>query len=364
MAILRRAIDTDQVPQSYLFHGPDGVGKFAAALYFGMAINCHAAPGLRPCGECNSCKKFMALSHPDLIYHFPSPNLEFTPEGESRSKNREKLLKEYAEYVENRRTTPWREYRFSANSEIRIDVIRWLEHRVNVSLHEGRYKVVIVEAADQMNASAANAFLKTLEEPPANTVLILTTARPDAMLPTILSRCQRVAFRALPRHIIEEELTRNPALEPLAVKTYARIANGNMQLALQLAETGDLETREDVLEFLEIVVSQDDLAFLAFLRQKFGTKAQAALLEFLTHLLVVVADIGLYKNLPSEIANIDQTRLFDMCYRRNMAIDEDIADMMNTIEAVRRRVEGNVSPQLALIRLYQYLGREFGFRRE
>jgi DNA polymerase III subunit delta' len=362
LALLKRAVTGDRAAQSYLFHGPEGVGKFTTALYFGMALNCHAAPELRPCGTCPSCRKFLALTHPDLLYHFPSPNMEFTTDGESKAKNREKLLQEYQGFLDNRRKTPWREYRFSANCEIRIDVIRWLEHRVSISVHEGRCKVVIMEAAENLNTNAANAFLKTLEEPPPDTVIILTSSRPDALLPTILSRCQRVAFRLPPRRVVEEELIRLGSLDALAVKTYARIAGGNLEKALQLAENGDLEVRGDVLEFLEIVVSQDDVAFLAFLQKKFASKAQAALLEFLTHLFVLIADIGLYKNLPGEIANIDRTKLFDLCYRKRIDLDEEIVDILNAVEEIRRRVEGNVSPQLAVIRLYHVLGARFGLR--
>jgi DNA polymerase-3 subunit delta' len=364
LAILKQAVVSDRAAHSYLFHGPAGVGKFTTALYFGMALNCTAQPEARPCGVCNSCRKFLNLSHPDLFYHFPSPNLEFTPDGESKARtDREKLLREYSAFIENRRSTPWREFRFGGNSEIRIDIIRWLEHRIHISAHEGRYKIAIIEDADLINQSAANAFLKTLEEPPTDTVIILTTCRPDALMPTILSRCQRVAFRLLPRRIVEEELSKLGSLEPLAVKTYARIAGGNLEKAMRLAETGNLETREDAVKFLEIVIAQDDIAFIAFMQKRFATKAQAALLDFLAYLFVLIADIGLYKNLTGEIANIDRTKLFDYCYQRRMNLDEEIVDILGLLETIRTRVEtNNVSPQLSMIRIYHLLGERFGFR--
>jgi len=75
LKILKLALENNRVAQAYLFHGSDGVGKFTTALYFGMALNCLSKSEFRPCGVCASCRKFMALDHPDLIYLFPTPNL-------------------------------------------------------------------------------------------------------------------------------------------------------------------------------------------------------------------------------------------------------------------------------------------------
>ena len=73
ISILQRAIENDKIANSYLFYGPDGVGKFTTALYFGMALNCHAILENRPCGLCPSCLKFLAYSHLDMVYVFPFP---------------------------------------------------------------------------------------------------------------------------------------------------------------------------------------------------------------------------------------------------------------------------------------------------
>ena len=193
LEILEHSLNEDKVAGSYLFHGPDGVGKFATAVAFAQAINCHATKEKRPCGVCISCQKISQFTHPDLLHIFPFPKpdgnkADISIDGELKT---EKILKEYEAFITNKKETPWRDYFFSKNSGIRIASIRMLEHRIRLSPNEAIKKVYIIEQADKMTNQAANAFLKTLEEPPADTVIILTSSKPSALLPTILSRCQK-----------------------------------------------------------------------------------------------------------------------------------------------------------------------------
>ncbi|MFC1898409.1 DNA polymerase III subunit delta', partial [Candidatus Cloacimonadota bacterium] len=99
ISILTRAIENDKIANSYLFFGPDGVGKYTSALYFGMAINCHSKQKEMPCGICPSCKKFLSYTHPDSVYIFPSPKLDISVDGEIKSN---KMLTEYEAYLENK----------------------------------------------------------------------------------------------------------------------------------------------------------------------------------------------------------------------------------------------------------------------
>jgi DNA polymerase-3 subunit delta' len=110
-----------------------------------------------------------------------------------------------------------------------------------------------------MTTQAANAFLKTLEEPPPDTIIILTSSRPNSLLPTITSRCQQIPFVPIARKLIEQKLEENKSLENIEAKMYARIANGNMEKGLRLVEEGRIETREQTVEFLHILINQNDL---------------------------------------------------------------------------------------------------------
>jgi DNA polymerase-3 subunit delta' len=347
--ILSRAIREDKVAQSYLFYGPDGVGKYTTALYFGMAINCLSVMERRPCGTCASCRKFLSYSHPDLTYIFPTPNLEISLEGEIKQ---EKHLIEYKAYIAQKAEHPWKEFFFSGNTEIRIGSIRMLQHRINLSPNEGNRKIYIIEHADQMNVKTANAFLKTLEEPPPDTVIILTSTRPNALLPTILSRCQKIAFNALTRQVIEEELINSRALSTIEAKTFARIAGGNLEKALQLSESDAASSREEALRFLEMILQNDDLEAMKFATHYKSSKTQNQLSEIIAYLIIWISDLAYLQNLPQEIVNLDRTELLERFYHRNSAVDRYGVEMLEFLEEMIKKLEGHVNPQLIVTEIY------------
>ncbi|RLD53919.1 MAG: DNA polymerase III subunit delta' [Bacteroidetes bacterium] len=350
--ILERSIKQNKIAQSYLFYGPDGVGKFTTALYFGMAINCHSIIDKRPCGVCNSCKKFLSFSHPDLVYIFPTPKLDISLDGEIKSNA---ILVEYNNYLENKKKTPWKEFFFSQNIGIRIGSIRMLEHRINLSPNEAVTKIYIIENADMMTRQAANAFLKTLEEPPRDTVIILTTSKPNSLLPTILSRCQKISFSAIPKNIIEKELRNTEIVGHFEAKIYARIANGSMEKALRLVEEGLIKSREETIKFLKIILNKNDLHFLEFVNHYKTSKNQTKLVEIISHLILWVSDISYYKNYPDDLINLDQTDLLEILYHNNPKIDEYAPELIEFLEEMIQRLAGYVNPQLILTEIYHRL---------
>jgi len=154
VAQLRRAIECDRVPHAYLFSGPRGAPLYDTAIALAMAMCCQRARG-EGCGECDPCAKIASGIHPDVITLVREGAAQIVP-------------------IEN----------------IRNQVIARMGH----SPHEGEVRVIIVEEATSLAAPAANALLKTLEEPPARTLFVMCTTAPEQLLPTIRSRCQRVRF--------------------------------------------------------------------------------------------------------------------------------------------------------------------------
>jgi len=140
---------------AYLFLGPDGSGKFEAAKNFAKTLNCPAAKP-EPCGTCAHCKKIDSEAHPDVFFAEPK----------------------------------------GASSSIGIDEIRFVIAKANLRPYEAAKKVFIIKGAHSMNDEAQNAFLKTLEEPPKDTVFVLISRSKDLLLPTIVSRCYAVNFSA------------------------------------------------------------------------------------------------------------------------------------------------------------------------
>jgi DNA polymerase III subunit delta' len=157
VAVLRRALATGRVAHAYLLCGPAGCGKHTTALALASALCCEDAPG-EGCGRCSSCERIASGNHPDV----------------------QTLEREGAARIVPIET-------------IRKRVLAQLGHPP----HEGRARVFLIEEAASLQSAAANALLKTLEEPPARTHFLLCTTAPDQLLPTIRSRCQRVSLSAL-----------------------------------------------------------------------------------------------------------------------------------------------------------------------
>lgn len=189
-ARLAQAADEDRLHHAYLFEGPEGVGKATFALWLARYVNCSGAQ--RPCGVCSNCRLLLSGAHPDLVVVGPDP---------------EKVTR-----------------------ILSVDQIHQLISVVQLQRHSARRRFVILDPADALNEDAANALLKTLEEPPRGTQFILVTGRVASLLPTIRSRTQRVRFGPVP----EAELAAWLAAKGVPADI-VRMAGGSLGGALRLA---------------------------------------------------------------------------------------------------------------------------------
>ncbi|HSB52325.1 MAG TPA: DNA polymerase III subunit delta' [Dissulfurispiraceae bacterium] len=162
--ILLGTVRKDRIPTAFLLSGDSGIGKRLAALNYAKAVNCVQSVQGDCCDRCQSCRKIDAGIHPDVTVIAPE------------------------------------------NNEIKIEAVRSVIDVLSLKAFEGKRKVVVIEDADAMNPNAANAFLKTLEEPPPGSLILLTSSRPDMLPATIGSRCVQVRFRPLSREECKEIL--------------------------------------------------------------------------------------------------------------------------------------------------------------
>lgn len=352
ISLLSTQIANDRVAQAYLFHGQDGIGKHLTALYFGMSLNCLSSNQFKPCGVCNSCKKFLAYEHPDFIYVFPSTNLQMTSDGEI--KNNESR-KQYMEHIENKINSPWKDLHNSGAVEIRKESITMLGKRLEFSITEAKYRIVIIDDADMMNPATANAFLKKLEEPPPSTVLILITERLSMMLPTLISRCQQVYFKPLSSLVIETCLMDKFDVGASLAKTAARIANGSFKEAARLALDSNSEMRILSFDILKQAFEADDMAFYTFiskLRDSLNAEKAKELIRFMTAL---VNDLVIVQTDPEQVTNIDQMDLLISISLQRTGITDKALGFLLTLQDLNRKISGNVNLSLILIKLYNSL---------
>ena len=354
LQILKQAMDHDRIAQAYLFHGSDGVGKFTTALYFGMALNCLSKGEFRPCGVCSSCRKFLALDHPDLLYVFPTPNLGLTLEGEIGNNA---YRSEYEGYLQNKRESPWEDYQFSANTMIRVESMNWLIKRLSLSSYEASWRVCIIEDADQMNIATSNAFLKTLEEPPQATVIILITNNLAKLLPTIVSRCQPVHFQPVAPSVMEDILREEFNVAPEMARTASHIANGSVTRAIRYAHNESSELRELAFEILRMAVADQDLAYFRSLQKlprNFNAESAGEVLRYLS---LLAGDLNLVNTVPDQVVNIDRKDFLLQTRQRLEGADpaaftDRVLEFTLLMEDYIRKLRGNVNMQLVMLNLY------------
>ncbi|HSS21801.1 MAG TPA: DNA polymerase III subunit delta' [Pyrinomonadaceae bacterium] len=205
--LLRRILETKRVPGALLFSGEEGVGKRLFALEVARALNCRTPEGVEGCGRCSSCQRILKFSYP-----------------------------------QSSDSDDWKEIIWTDHPDVGmvvapkrvllVDQMRLIEREANYRPYEGKARVFLIDDADKLNESSANALLKVLEEPPHTSHLVLLTSRPAQLLPTILSRCQIVRFSPIAAEEIETHLVKNKIANASEAHLRARVARGSLGRAL------------------------------------------------------------------------------------------------------------------------------------
>lgn len=264
---LRNLLTGGRVPGSLLFTGEEGIGKKLFALELAKAFNCRQRDGVEPCDQCSSCRRLSQSTFP--------------PFGKDDD-DKERLI--WSEHADVAMARPYKQI-------IRVKPMRELEREANFRPFEGAARVFIVEDADRMNESASNALLKTLEEPPPTTHLVLTTSNPTMLLPTIRSRCQIIRFSPVPAEEIEKFLVEQKDMPPADAALLAHTAQGSIARALD----SDIETyrsrRESMLAVLRaLTVSPDRAQLLRSAEELAAAKDRSEYEQRLAVLEVLIRD--------------------------------------------------------------------------
>jgi len=303
IAMLKSAIRNGTVAHAYLFSGIPGIGKKTTALAMAKALNCETHHD-DFCNRCGSCQKIERHTHPDVF------SLE--PEGDY----------------------------------IKIDQIRTMQEKSKYTPYEGKHKVVIIDHAEKMNLQASNCLLKTLEEPPPHTVLILVTPVPYQLLATVRSRCQRVLFQSLSLELLAEVLREQSTGDPDELALAASLAGGSIGRALQWMEQGALEKRTHFLSSIAHLHRGSLRSILDFAETCGEDKD--ALAHHVDLLKVWVRDLVIWKETgePAYLINRDLDHEVSSI-AANMSYS-DLFEIAQGIHEVQMAMRFNINPRLAM----------------
>ncbi|MBN2342381.1 MAG: DNA polymerase III subunit delta' [Deltaproteobacteria bacterium] len=303
ISTLQRALRSDKLHHAYLFEGPPGVGKQLTAMALSAAMNCVQSP--EACGECSHCRKIRTGNHPDVKILQP-------PEGKRN---------------------------------ILIEGVRQAEEWIRMRPHEGKAKVLIISPADAMTESAANALLKTLEEPRPGNYIILVTAAASSLLPTVRSRCQTVRFKALSSSTIAELLLASGVSEEEAALLVS-LSCGSMETALQYRSeelSGRIDIVAALIEGASSRIPEQALSAAARLRDRGEAIAVLELLLFVMEdLLNARAGVSVSNGLSLKFGDL-MTKL-----QRGGSVESvatHIAAINRALVSIQRN---NMNPQLAI----------------
>ncbi len=312
---LQRSLQQDRLSHAYLLVGPPHVGKMTLAQDLARAVNCLADHD-RPCGECLQCRRIEGAMHADV---------------------------QVVELTKDERADRLR-------TEITIDQVRALQQAAMLKPYEGAYRVFIIDGVERLNQYAANALLKTLEEPPPQVLMLLLTSEEEELLPTIRSRCQRLELRPLSREAVTDLLVdeHGPSVEQ--ARLLARLSGGRLGWAVAAATDANLlEERDRWLARLQEVMdgglevrfeSARDLA------ARFGRNRETVR-EVLGLWIQWWRDLLMLKEeMPELVVNLDrQEALVHMAWRLRT---REITAAINELVATLERLEQNANPRLAL----------------
>ena len=286
---LRTALTNEMIGHAYLFAGDEGLGKRLMAFRFVQALSCEVPPAAQPdsCGHCRACHQIASENYPDLLIIQPEAG--------------------------------------HANPQIKIDQIRDVERHMMYRPLLGSRKICVINDAERLTPNAANAFLKTLEDPPDHSLFLLITSHPMTLLATVRSRCLTLRFFPASTSQVEGALALKQALPAEDAQFLSQVSGNRLGIALQ---ANAVQTRDYYLQFFELCTGPSLASATAMFNQaeQFSKAGPCSdIVDWLSHglrdlLLVSIGantDLLLHrshvKTIQQLVENIGQDRLCDLC---------------------------------------------------
>ncbi len=335
-----KGIANNRLAHAYLFYAEAGRGKAAFAFELAKALNCTGLDSA-PCNECPSCIKINNLSHPDLQYIFPVSK-------QTKTETITDLLKQKAK-------NPYSSIDIEGHRNIPIEKIREFKNEAKYAPNEAKMRFFIIDCCEYFSREAANSFLKLLEEPPADLMIILITNDRNALLDTIRSRCQPVFFPAFNEEQIQAIVNKYQPVN-FDLLPVIKIAQNNLIKVFTLITSDSNEKREYILKYLRALAGNQLLELaevIDFLCQK---RDKNYIIDFLDLLILWLRDAYYYQlmNEECDYINVDFKEPIEKFsnYYKNVNMDA----IIELVEKAIRDLERNAHQSLTLTNLALQIG--------
>lgn len=337
--VLRRLLVSQRVPHSLLFAGADGVGKRHFALETAKSFVCSNPRSGEACDVCAACRRADKFEIPEV-----SENTKV--EDSLRDKFKTVFFSGHGDIGT---VVPLKKNMY-------VDAIRDIEREANFRPYEGSARFFIINNADKMNVAASNALLKTLEEPPATSYIFLVTARPDALLPTIRSRCQMLRFAPIDTKDIENYLIKTKRFSAADAALVAKLSGGKLGYALETDLEKFKQRRGAMSKVLESILIKENRAELLRVAEEMNDaknkdeyETRLALLQTLIH------DVWAIKNKADDKILVNVDILADLRRLAERAESRRLSAWLAEIETLREQLAVNLNRKIATDALFMQM---------
>ncbi len=357
--ILQKTIADKRIPGAYCFHGLDGIGKDALALEFSKVVNCQSPNvtdnEIEACGKCSACRMAKEFKHPNIIFvhSLPTPKTPKSKADSPLAGMSNEQVDKIREELDEKSKDPYHKINIPNASQIKIGQIRHLKNSLAMTSPMKGRRVVIISNADEMTTEAANAFLKTLEEPHENITIILTTSKVSAIPITIMSRCQQVRCEPIQDEIISEILVSRHGVSTEEAAIISAFSQGSYNAARDFMDEGMQEKRTDIVNMLRTSVKKkyrlelcEFIDKITALKNKRETETYLRLLHFWLRDAAILARTGTADGL----INFDQHETIAkfIGYFKGRDFEAAVWEVEKTIGTMSR----NITPGLMLLGLF------------
>lgn len=359
--ILKNIYLSNRVSHSYIFYGKEGIGKDAIAIEFAKLINCdNKIEGIEACDNCPSCRQINTLNSTTFkfITALPAGKKENSEDDTPINTLKQDDYDIYLEEIEKKSKDNYYKINIPNANDIRISSIRQIRKEIYLTGMKGKKKIFLISNSDLMNQQSSNAFLKILEEPPGDSLIILTTSRLNSMLPTIIGRCQRIRFDPLKKEDLTNFLlSYKTDLKMEEAELYADISDGSILKCKNITDSYFIELREQMLNMLIALVTNRSLTLCNIINELAREKDKEKIRQFLLLIIIWFRDVILISN--NETANIINKDRLERLVKFNNLYKTDNYKIINFVEDSFKELEQNLNTELLLLNLALKIKSEF-----